>query len=167
MKVGLKELKEKLGLPPISQICVVVKDAHRVVEHYSNIFGLGPWTVYEFAPEKHWVNEKPTSTKFLMAKAMLGDTEVCFMQPLEGESIHKEFLNVHGEGIFNLVFDVPNYDEVFEKFVKSGFRPLARAESYVETYKKNLRACYFDTKGVGGLLVEIREGETGSWLKKV
>jgi methylmalonyl-CoA/ethylmalonyl-CoA epimerase len=167
MKVGLRELKGKLGLPPISQICVVVKDADRVVEHYSSIFGLGPWTVYEFTPEKHWVKEKPISTKFLMAKTMLGEIEICFMQPLEGKSIHKEFLDTRGEGIFNLVFDVPNYDEMFDRFLKAGFEPLARAESYVGTYKKNLRACYFDTQSIGGLLIEIREGERGSWLKKV
>jgi hypothetical protein len=74
-------------------------------------------------------------------------------------------LDTHAEGIFNLVFDVPNYDEMFDKFLKAGFKPPARVESYVETYKKNLRACSFDTRSVGGLLIEIREGEKGSWLK--
>jgi hypothetical protein len=96
-----------------------------------------------------------------MAKAMLGDIELCFMQLLEGKSIHKEFLDTHGEGVFNFVFDVPDYDEMFDKFLKVGFKPLARAESYVETYKKRLRACHFDTRSIGGLLLEIREGERG------
>jgi hypothetical protein len=53
MTARLKELKKELGLPPISQICVVVKDMHKAVEHYSSVFGLGPWTEYEFAPEMH------------------------------------------------------------------------------------------------------------------
>jgi len=158
---SMDELRMKLELPPVSQIVVVVRDVDRVVEHYSSIFGLGPFTVYEFAPEKHWFMEEPSYAKFLMAKAMLGDIELCFMQPLEGESIHKEFLETHGEGIFNLVFNVPNYDEMFDKFVKAGFKPLARAESYVETYKGYLKACYFDTRSIGGILIEIR---WGSWL---
>lgn len=151
----------KLKLPPVSQIVVVVKDVDRVVKRYSSIFGLGPWSVYEFAPEKHWVMEEPSYAKFLMAKAMLGDIELCFMQPLEGKSIHKEFLETHGEGIFNLVFNVTNYDEMFDRFVKAGFKPIARAESYVETYKGYLKACYFDTRSIGGVLIEIR---WGSWL---
>jgi len=72
---------------------------------------------------------------------MLGDIELCFMQPLEGKSIRKEFLDTHGEGIFNLVFNVRNYYEVFERFVKAGFEPISRAESYVETYQGYLKAC--------------------------
>jgi catechol 2,3-dioxygenase-like lactoylglutathione lyase family enzyme len=156
-----EKLKAELELPPVSQIVVVIQDVDRAVKYYSSIFGLGPWTVYEFAPEKHWLREQPSYAKFLMAKAMLGDIELCFMQPLEGKSIHKEFLDTHGEGIFNLVFNVRNYDEVFERFVEAGFKPIARAESYVETYQGYLKACYFDTRSIGGILIEIR---WGSWL---
>lgn len=156
-----EKLKAELELPPVSQIVVVVHDVDRVVKYYSSIFGLGPWTVYEFVPEKHWLREQPSYVKFLMAKAMLGDIELCFMQPLEGKSIHKKFLDTHGEGIFNLVFNVRNYDEVFERFVKAGFEPISRAESYVETYQGYLKACYFDTQSICGILIEIR---WGSWL---
>lgn len=161
---GLDEIKGEIELPPVSQIVMVVRDVDKVVQLYSSAFGMGPWTVYEFAPEKHWVKEKPTYPKFRMAKVTLGDIELCFMQPIGGESIHKEFLETHGEGMFNLVFDIPNYDEVFEKFIKAGFKPLARAKSYVETYKKFLTACYFDTQSIGGLLIEIRQGDRKSWL---
>jgi hypothetical protein len=31
-----------------------------------------------------------------------------------------------------------------------------RAETYVETYKGHLRACYFDTRSLCGTLFEIR-----------
>jgi len=160
---GLDKTRRAIELPPVSQIVMVVRDVNKVVQLYSSTFGMGPWTVYEFAPEKHWVKEKLTHPKFLMAKATLGDIELCFMQPFEGESIHKEFLGTHGEGMFNLVFDVPNYDEVFEKFIKAGFEPLARAESYVELYKSFLKACYFNTNSTGGLLIEIRQGSKESW----
>lgn len=160
---GLDKTKGAIELPPVSQIVMVVRDVNKVVQLYSSVFGMGPWTVYEFVPEKHWLMEEPSSPKFRMAKAPLGDIELCFMQPLEGESIHKEFLETHGEGMFNLVFDVPNYDEVFEKFIKAGFKPLARAESYVELYKSFLKACYFNTNSTGGLLIEIRQGSKESW----
>ena len=160
---GMDALRTKLDLPAISQVVLVVKNVKRVIEECSSAFGLGPWTVYEFAPEKHWVREELCSTKFLMAKAMLGDVEMCYMQPIEGRSIHKEFLEIHGEGMFNLVFNVRDYNKMFDDFVKLGFEPLSRVETWVDTYKGHMKACYFDTRRIGGMLIEIR---WGSWLNE-
>src|SRR4030042_4647618 len=129
-----EELKQKLGLPPVGQIGMVVKDMHKAVEYYSSIFGIGPFTVYEFVPEKHWFMEEPSHLKLGMGKAMLGDVELELIQPIEGRSFHKEFLETHGEGVQHLGFNVPNYDEMFEKFRAAGLNPAMRAESYVETY---------------------------------
>lgn len=160
---GIENLKIKLRLPPVSQIGMVVKDMDKAVQYYSSIFGIGPFTVYEFVPENHWFMEEPSYLKLLMGKAMLGDIEFELIQPLEGKSLHKEFLNSHGEGLQHLGFNVINYDEMFDKFLKAGFKPLMRAETYVETYKGRLRACYFDTREIGGILFEII---WKSWLMK-
>jgi methylmalonyl-CoA/ethylmalonyl-CoA epimerase len=156
----------KIDLPPISQIVIVVNDPHKMVGQYSSIFGLGPWDVYEFVPEKHWIVEnsleKLSPVSFLMAKAMLHNIELCFMKPLEGKSLHKEFLESSGEGLFNLVFNVSDYEKTFNEFVKAGFKPLEWVDTFVPTYKGNMKACYFDTRSIGGLFTEIR---WGSWMK--
>lgn len=165
---GSDDLRKKLGLPPVSQIGLVVKDIARAVGYFSSFFGLGPFTVYDFEPDRHWYKEEPSHFKVKMAKAMWGDIEWEMLQPLEGKSLHQEFLETHGEGLQHLGFNVRNYDETFENFVQAGFQPLMRAESYVETYKGNLKACYFDTRRVGGVIFEIiwkswledREGNT-------
>lgn len=149
------KLKAQLELPSVSHIGVVVRDMDKAVEYYSSIFGLGPFTVYEFAPEKQWFLEKPSSFKMKMGKAMWGDVLLELLQPLEGRSLHKEFLDTHGEGMHHLGFLVPNYDEMFDKFKQAGFKPLTRVETYVETYKGNLKACYFDTRRIGGIIFEI------------
>jgi hypothetical protein len=39
------------------------------------------------------------------------------MQRAEGESIHREFPETRGEGIFDLLYDVQNRDKVFDKKV--------------------------------------------------
>ena len=153
--ISTDELRDKLGLPAVSQIGAVVRDMDRAVAYYSSIFGIGPWTVYEFVPEKHWYMEEPSHLKLTLGKAMLGDIELELIQPLEGRSLHKEFLETHGEGLQHLGFNVADYDALFDKFVSAGFKPLMRAETYVETYKGYLRACYFDTREVGGILFEI------------
>lgn len=151
----MEDLKIKLGLPPISQIGFVVKDMDKAVEYYSSIFKIGPFTVYEFIPEKHWFMEELSYLKLKMGKAAWGDLEFELIQPIEGKSFHREFLETHGEGIQHLGFFVPNYDEMFEKFKAAGFKPVMRAETYVETYKGYLRATYFDTRRIGGIMFEI------------
>jgi 4-hydroxyphenylpyruvate dioxygenase-like putative hemolysin len=148
-------LREVLALPPVSQIGVVVRDIDKAADYYSAVFGIGPFTIYEFVPEKHWYMEEPSHLKLKMGKAMLGKLEWEMIQPLEGKSLHQEFLQKHGEGLQHLGFNVPNYDEVFKRMRKAGFQPLMRAETYVDTYKGYLRACYFDTRRVGGVIFEI------------
>ena len=151
----VKELQMKLNLPQVSQIGVVVRDMDRAVDYYESIFGLGPFTVYEFVPDKHWYMEEPSPLKLLMGKAMWGDMEWELLQPLEGKSLHQEFLDTHGEGLQHLGFNVKDYDETFGRMKQAGFQPLIRVESYVETYGGDLKACYFDTRPIGGVICEI------------
>jgi len=152
---GIEDLKGKLTLPPVSQIGAVVKDVEKAATFYSSSFGIGPFTIYDWSPDRHWYNEEPSYLKLRMGKAIWGEIEIELIQPLEGISDHKSFLETHGEGLHHLGFNVPNYEEVFERFLKEGFRPLMRAESYVETYKGHLKACCFDTRKIGGVLIEI------------
>ncbi len=150
-----KALREKLSLPPIEHIGVVVRDMEKAVEYYSSVFGLGPFDVYEFKPERQWFREKPSSFRLKQGKAMWGDIVLELIQPLEGESLHKEFLEAQGEGVQHIGFLVPDYEETFDRFVKAGFAPLTRAEMYVEAHKGDIKACYFDTRRVGGIIFEI------------
>ena len=160
---GMDDLNVELRLPPLHQIGVVVKDINRVLDSYSSLFGIGPFTVYEFIPDKQWFMEERTYFKAIYGKAMLGGVELCIMEPVEGRSIHNVFLETHGEGLMNLGFHTPNYEEMFDKFLRAGFEPVARAESYVESYKGYLKGCYFDTRSIGGVLIEIM---FKSWLTK-
>jgi methylmalonyl-CoA/ethylmalonyl-CoA epimerase len=152
---GINELKTRLSLPLVSQIGVVVRDVDRAADWYSSVFGLGPFTIYEWVPDRHWVLEEPSYLKLKMGKAQWGGIELELIQPLEGESHHRDFLATVGEGLHHLGFNVNNYDEVYEKFLSQGFKPLMRAESFVAAYNGHLRACYFDTRQIGGVLFEI------------
>ena len=158
---GSQDLLKKIGLPPPSQIGVVVRDIERAVDYYGSVFGLGPFTVYEFVPDNHWYMEEPSHLKLRMGKAMWGRLELELLQPLEGKSLHEEFLRTHGEGLQHLGINVRDYDEVFDRMKKEGFQPLMRADTYVETYQGHLKACYFDTRKVGGVILEIIRK---SWL---
>jgi len=151
----IQAVAAKIGLPRFAQLGVVVRDVKQTVALYSSVFGISPFTVYEWSPDKHWVDEKPSPLKLQIGKAQWGDIELELIQLLEGKSPHGEFLEKRGEGLHHLGFNVSNYHEVYGKMVDEGFKPMMRAESYVAPYKGNLKACYFDTTRVGGIIFEI------------
>jgi len=156
------EIRREIELPPISQIVMVVKDVDRMVKEYSSLFGLGPWMVHEFIPEKIWFMGKPEYQKLLLAETMWNGTGLVLQQPLEASfSFYDDFLSTQGEGILNFAFNVQNYEETFDKFLKAGFKPVMECDTYLETYKGYLKTCYFDTQSVYGISIEIR---WGSWL---
>lgn len=153
--VNIEEVRKTIDLPAVSQVGVVVRDMDLAVEQYSRLFGLGPFTRYLFRPDRHWYRGEPSPLKIEMAKAWWGPVEFEMLQPVEGPSLHQEFLDAHGEGLQHLGFNVRNYDRVMEAMVTAGFEPVMRAESFVEQYDGNLKACYFDTRAVAGVICEV------------
>jgi hypothetical protein len=158
---GVDDLRARLALPPFYQLGVVVRDVDRVARHYSSLFGVGPFTIYEFVPEIHIYNGEQTYTKMKMGKAMWGNIELELIQPMEGKSPHMDFLKKRGEGLQHLGFNVPNFDELCDGFLKEGFKPMLRSGGYVETYKGEVKVCYFDTEEAVGIIFEIM---WRSWL---
>ena len=156
-------LKAELKLPPVTQLGVVVKDVDKAVEYYSSAFGIGPFDVFEWGPDKHWVNEELSPVKYRLGMAKLGDLEIELLQPLEGKSLHQEFLDTQGEGLQHLGFHVKDYDDIFSRFIKAGFKPLMRAEHDVPELNGQVKACYFDTQQIGGIIFELI---WQSWLYK-
>lgn len=151
----LDKIKQIIDLPAVSQVGVVVRDVDRAVEQYQNLFGLGPFTRYQFQPDRHWFRNEPSPLTLEMAKAMWGPVEYELLQPVEGQSLHQEFLDQHGEGLQHLGFNVRNYEAVYAAMEAAGFEPVMRAESFVEQYNGHLKACYFDTRAVAGVICEV------------
>lgn len=150
-----EDLRAKLGLPPISQLGIVVRDMARAVAFYEGRLGLGPWTVYESTPDRYWFKGKPSHMRLRQGKAMLGGIELELVQPLEGESPFHEFVASHGEGLHHVAFNTDDFDGMVCKFQDAGFEALLLAETYVPTYQGTVRACHFDTRAVGGVIFEV------------
>lgn len=96
---------EALEPMPISQIAIVVYDLRKTMEMYHKVLGWGPWNVYEHKPPMLHHTElrgEPTHFTMLGAEAHVGDVVVELLQPLEGQSIYKEWLHQHGEGLHHI-----------------------------------------------------------------
>ena len=119
-----QEKSAKVKVKGINQICIDVWDAQKVAENYWNILGIGPWEIYEWeAPLVYdrTYHGKPTWGREKMALAQVGAVQLELMEPVDGDSVHRDFLMEHGEGLHHLNFLVDDVDETAEILAKEGF----------------------------------------------
>ena len=105
------QFKKVLGFNEVSQIGIVVRDMDKALKNYSEIFGIEFPKV--FIPEyfNRTYKGKPADFKYKVALGMMGDLQVELIEPMQGETAYREFLEKWGEGIHHLGFDVKNMDE--------------------------------------------------------
>jgi len=87
---------------PVSQVALVVKDMEKSMREYTETMGWGPWKIYEYkAPRLHDNIVRGSRAEFtwIGAEAPVGSTYVELLQPLEGPSIFRQFMDQHGEGL--------------------------------------------------------------------
>lgn len=107
------------------QVCIVTRDYQKVMEGMLQA-GIGPWRVYTFGPDNCTdltLYGKPASFSMKLCMAWTGSMFWEIVQPLEGPSIYKDFLEKHGEGIHHVAFacgDLP-WDERVKSFESRGF----------------------------------------------
>lgn len=90
---------------PISQIAIVVREIDEALERYHRALGWGPWNVYEHKPpalHHTYLHGKPTNFTMIGAETHVGSIVVELLQPVDGPSIYKEWLDAHGEGLHHI-----------------------------------------------------------------
>jgi len=134
----------KVKVNEIGQVGLVVKDVQMVAENYWNILGIGPWHVYSWEEPlvyDHMYHGKPTWVKAKIAQAQVGTVQLELCQLVEGESIYRDFLTEHGEGLHHIGFFVDDVDETAEVLAQEGF-PSLESGCYGDTGAYN----YIDIK---------------------
>jgi catechol 2,3-dioxygenase-like lactoylglutathione lyase family enzyme len=147
--------KQGLTLPPLAQVGVVVKDLKKSIEHFSRVFGIGPFTSIVFSPEKHWVRGEPFPIKLNIAFAQAGPVQIELIEPV-GDGPHKWFLDSKGGGLHHLGFIVDNYDALMDYLKQMKIEILMNAETDVPGMG-HVRAAYADSEKADGVLVELIE----------
>jgi methylmalonyl-CoA/ethylmalonyl-CoA epimerase len=143
---------EKVELKQFLQICVVVKDLQKAMERYWEIFGIGPWQIYTFAPPnltEPTIGGKPEPYTMRLAVAQVGAVQWELIQPLTGPSIYAEFLEKHGEGLHHVACAVEDYDQAVAALEKQGIGILMGGTWKGATY------AYMDTEQAIGAILEI------------
>ena len=83
--------------------------------------------------------------------ATMGKTQIEFIQPLEGESIYKKFLEEKGGGIHHVGFYVKDIKEAMKSIEAKGVKPL------VNVNVLGVNCAYYDTMKEFGHHIELIE----------
>ena len=121
------ESPAKVEVSGIKQVGIVVKDAVQSAENYWDILGIGPWEIRPWGNHVLWDRTymgRPGWGRERLGHAYLGDLELEFVQPVEGESIYQDWIDEHGEGLHHLKFLCEDIDEVTRLLAEQGFNSI-------------------------------------------
>ncbi len=147
---------EQLIKNPFSKphhICIVVKDLEKTKSYYESI-GIGPWIEYPPLVEYTKLNvmdEKGFfASRFIYTK--IGDLQLQLVQPGEGKTIYKEFLEKNGEGVFHIGFEVADIDAMDKQLAENGMKILASGRR-----EDGSGFTYYQTRQDAGVTLLIRQ----------
>ena len=110
------------GVPPISQIGIVVRDLDAALAFYGPLFG--PFTVVGFTNRNFLFHGRPADCELRVAYGWSGDIEVELLQPVSGDSPQREALERCREGLHHVQFRVAEIDPWITKLEKAGYSRL-------------------------------------------
>ena len=148
----MAQAKSSSPVRQVLQVCTVVRDLQKGMEYYWSVLGMGPWHVYTFQPpglSNTTLRGKPQAYTMKLALVQVGEVQYELIEPLEGPSIYKEFLEEKGEGLHHVQYAVDDYDQAIAAFREQGIGILMSGTFKGGTY------AYMDTEESLGMIAEL------------
>ena len=145
----------KAAIKKILQIGIVVKDIQKSVKTYEEVYGIGPWQIFDgdvsmvVREMKVFGEKKDYSAKVAMCN--VGDVEIELLQPTDDISDYSRFLKDHGEGIHHLA--VKEDKDEFSGIMEARKIPEITS-GIIDGFGKYQ---YFDTRDDLGFIAETYE----------
>lgn len=143
-------IQEQSPFTRLIQIGVVVKDIDQAIERLS-LLGIGPFYSKMPPPEATSLYRgQPfrAAGRVIIKASRMGNVELELIQPVEGGSPHKEYLDAKGEGIQHIAFHVDDLGNEVEKLTTQGCTML------LDGRREGGGIAYLDLN-VGGIIVEL------------
>ena len=147
------KIKIKDGL----QVCVIVKDLKEAMDRYHSLFGIGPFEVYTVDTRELpgvTYRGQPGDYRVTVAMGKIGTGMLELLESERGETIYKEFLDKHGEGVHHIGFFVDqDHNRVCNTLIDEGFPHTQGGPILGEN--RDGRFDYFDTEKKLGTTIEL------------
>jgi hypothetical protein len=154
-----------IGALAITQIAIVVKDLRKTMELYHRTLGWGPWSVFDLRPpllHDTVMRGVPTYFTVIAASTQVGPLEVELLQPVDGPSIFKEWLDRHGEGLHHIL-GIKVGSDAHE--LRTQFADLGVPELISGHIGQNSRFFYFDSEPLLKFILETGVGDESDFNK--
>ena len=157
---------EKLNFGNFMHVGVVVHNIEDALEKMNVVFDDLEYKVIDFPPKQmdreevqlYYHGQRNWFTaRFCFIK--MGNTELELIEPVEGESVWKDFLREKGEGVHHLKYEVTSLNETIAYFKEHGIE----CSQYGSAVGANLGKtwAYFDTTKELGYVVEVLNTQLG------
>jgi methylmalonyl-CoA/ethylmalonyl-CoA epimerase len=141
----------------IIQLAHVVTDIDAAMKRYVEVFGYGPWDVYEFkAPllRESTYRGKPSDHEYIVAVTWVGGVQMELMQPVSGYSIYNEYLESNRSGFQHAKIYFDDCQKALEDLKRKGCEVIQSGKIGEDEFY------YLDTEKDFGVTWEI--GNVGS-----
>lgn len=140
-----------------NHVSVVVRDMAKAMKFYE-VLGIGPFPPL-LGPQgkvslvNKTLHGKPADWELDLrhAEGGVGDLTFELIQPLEGDTPVKDFLEKKGEGIQHIGFFVDDMEQETAKMAEKGFKITQSGET------PTVKWAYFGTDAVGGVSIELMQ----------
>lgn len=145
---------ENTFVSEVQQVALVVRDIDQALAEYSSRLGIGPWWVSLYGPPRLTdmrIRGESIPYSFKAAMAVTGNTLWELIEPVDGPSIYKEFLEEHGEGLHHVLVEhqTLDFEQAIETFTKRGCPPL------MEGRMGEVQFAYLDTEDTLKTVMEV------------
>ena len=137
----------------------VVSDLERAIRAFDARLAAGPWRGWVFGPQGQGREYRGRPAEWTLRLA-LNDRSPQYelIEPLEGPSIHADWLADRGEGFHHVAYVVGSLERTTAEMEAAGHLAIARIHSFGEA--GDGAAAYYDTADALGFLVEAVEPPT-------
>ncbi len=142
--------KLNLGNLNIFQLGYVYKDAEKQAKVMESVWGMPPFAFMENTSAINYRGKEVFYTAKLGFSRFF-NKQIELIQPLSGESSHKEFLDSGREGLQHISCIVEGLDSYIEEFEKQRFKIIQSGNIGKQHF------AYFDTEDALGIILELQE----------
>jgi len=147
------EPKNRIQLPPLRQLGIVVEDLEKTRADIERHFDVGPFNVFEFDQKAIIADGSEICTRIKVGLAEAGSVQIELIQPVRGENLYTEFLAKRGEGLHHLGYAVDSLS-IVEVLERAGAKKIFHYDYGPFAF------VYLDVPGFGDTPLEfLRDGE--------